>query len=76
MLTDRFECSNYASRKIQENIECEIMQVVLDEARETFTRLSILELQNDSEEEMCSNIDVIARFIIQWPSSAFDEPEE
>jgi len=36
ILYDRLEERGYSQKKIQENIECEIMQVVLEEAREAF----------------------------------------
>ena len=36
VLYDRLQARNYRDNKIQENVECEIMQVVLEEARESY----------------------------------------
>jgi broad-specificity NMP kinase len=49
----------YAQNKITENVECEIMQVVLDEANESYQSDVVLELPSNSVDEMEQNIEKI-----------------
>ena len=37
MTKTHFDCRDYAPAKIQENVQAEIMQVVLEEARESYS---------------------------------------
>ena len=46
----------YADHKIQENVQCEIMQVVLEEARDSYESDKIWQLQSDTVEEMEENV--------------------
>lgn len=57
--------SGYNQKKITENIECEIMQVVLDEARESYSEDIVVELTSNSVEEMESNVLRVQRWIEQ-----------
>ena len=41
ILYDRLASRNYKDNKIQENVQCEIMHVVLEEARESYKVPSI-----------------------------------
>ena len=59
----------YALPKIQENNEAEIMQVVLDEARESYAEEIVVELQSASPEDMEANNERIEQWIQQWLSS-------
>ncbi|KAJ2161377.1 factor activating pos9 [Coemansia sp. RSA 552] len=59
---DRLEKRGYRANKIQENIECEIMQVVLDEARESYRPELVMELTSDSVDHMEENVVRIAAF--------------
>lgn len=43
VLYDRLLARNYPKSKIEENVECEIMHVVLDEAQESYENVLILE---------------------------------
>ncbi len=57
---------NYSQKKIQENIECEIMQVVLDEAKEGYVKEIVVELQNNTIEEMEQNIQRTQAWLSAW----------
>jgi adenylate kinase len=59
-------CRSYKDNKIQENIECEIMQVVLDEARESYKQEIVVELTNNTVEEMESNAARIQQWLASW----------
>lgn len=58
--------SNYPENKLQENMDSEIMQVLLDEARESYDEEIIVELRSDSSEEIESNIERIEAWYKQW----------
>ena len=56
----------YNALKINENMECEIMQVVLEEARESYAKEIVVELQSDSIEQMEENVSRIKAWKDQW----------
>jgi adenylate kinase len=60
------EFSGYNAMKINENMECEIMQVVLEEARESYAKEILVELQSDSIEQMEENVSRIKAWKDQW----------
>ena len=59
-------CSGYSLKKIQENNEAEIMQQVLEEARESYAKEIIVELKSETIEDMESNVERIIQWIGQW----------
>eukprot|EP01087_Luapelamoeba_hula_P020022 TRINITY_DN6739_c0_g1_i1.p2 TRINITY_DN6739_c0_g1~~TRINITY_DN6739_c0_g1_i1.p2 ORF type:complete len:176 (-),score=41.85 TRINITY_DN6739_c0_g1_i1:10-537(-) len=58
-LYSRLETRGYNAKKIAENIECEIMQVVLDEAQDSYRKEIVVELQSDTVEQMQQNCEQI-----------------
>ncbi|KAI9105308.1 AAA domain-containing protein [Phlyctochytrium arcticum] len=62
-LYPRLEGRNYSERKIQENIECEIMQVVLEEARESYKEGIVWELPSQSIQDMEDNAQKISDWV-------------
>lgn len=56
----------YDEKKITENIEAEIMQVVLEEARECFSEDKILELNSNSLHDMENNVARLRAWIESW----------
>lgn len=58
-LYDRLKARNYSDEKILENIECEIMNVLSDEVKESFSENRIMELNNEQLSEMSENIEKI-----------------
>jgi broad-specificity NMP kinase len=59
-------CSGYPLKKIQENNEAEIMQVVLEEARSSYVPEIVVELSSENLEDLDSNIARILEWITQW----------
>lgn len=57
---------NYPLKKIQENNEAEIMEVVLDEARSSYTQEIVIELQSEDTEDLESNVGRIVQWIGSW----------
>ena len=56
----------YPLKKIQENNEAEIMQVVLEEARSSYPAEIIVELQSESMEQLEANVARIVEWITLW----------
>mmetsp|Transcript_27917 Transcript_27917/g.78084 ORF Transcript_27917/g.78084 Transcript_27917/m.78084 type:complete len:174 (-) Transcript_27917:1241-1762(-) len=63
ILFGRLEKRGYAIAKVTENVEAEIMQVVRDEAFDSYEKSIILELQSNTSDDMTDNVDVIAEWI-------------
>lgn len=53
----------YSQRKVTENIECEIMQVVLEEARESYKPEIVIELPSNTIQDMEANVEKIASLV-------------
>jgi len=66
ILYDRLEKRNYPDKKLQENLDAEIMQVILEEAREAYDEEAIIELRSDTTEEIDSNVDRISAWTRHW----------
>eukprot|EP00899_Mesostigma_viride_P027465 jgi/Mesvir1/7903/Mv11834-RA.1 len=60
ILYDRLEKRKYSEQKLQENLECEIMQVVLEEARESYKKEILLILPSNTVEDMDRNVEAVA----------------
>ncbi len=56
----------YQEAKLQENLDAEIMEVLLDEARQAFDAELVVELTSNTSEEMESNVERIAAWVKQW----------
>ena len=65
VLYDRLAKRGYEDQKIQENVTCEIMHVIVEEARESYKEEIIKVLKSDCVEEMESNIDNLCEWIAQ-----------
>ena len=52
-------CSGYDGRKLKENIECEIFQTILDEARDSYSAEIVHELPSNTPDDMESNVNRI-----------------
>ncbi|CUS10263.1 unnamed protein product [Tuber aestivum] len=55
-----------ADKKLQENLDAEIMQVILEEAREAYDEETVIELRSDTTEEIDSNVDRISAWARHW----------
>ena len=52
--------------KVQENVECEIMQVILDEARESYAIDIVQELRSDKYEDLEQNVERVQQWLENW----------
>ncbi|KAJ3019270.1 UNVERIFIED_CONTAM: hypothetical protein HDU68_010737 [Siphonaria sp. JEL0065] len=66
ILYPRLENRGYNQKKITENIECEIMDVVKIEAFESYDPAIIVELKSESAEDMEENVQRIEQWIENW----------
>jgi len=66
VLFDRLTERGYSEKKRGENLEAEIMQVVLDEARESYEEDIVQELPSNTVEEMNSNVDRCRVWMEHW----------
>ena len=68
-LYDRLSARNYPEPKLQENLQCEIMQVVLEEAREAYAQGFVVELRNESEADLEASLARVAAWRDAWNNS-------
>jgi adenylate kinase len=66
VLFDRLTNRGYSEKKRSENMECEIMQVILDEAKEAYDPAIVHEVSSNTVEEMESNIQRVKDWSKQW----------
>ena len=65
-LYDRLKTRNYPEAKLQENIDTEIMEVILDEARQAYEPELIVELESNTVGDMDSNVERLEDWISGW----------
>jgi adenylate kinase len=65
-LYERLEARGYAQNKLTENVEAEIMQVILDEARESYAEEVVVELPSNSVEDIESNVQRAVAWMQAW----------
>ena len=56
----------YPELKLQENLDSEIMEVLLQEARDSYDEEIVVELQSNNAEQMDENVDRIEGWFKQW----------
>ncbi|KAJ8064528.1 hypothetical protein OCU04_006858 [Sclerotinia nivalis] len=76
LLYDRLKARNYPEAKLQENLDAEIMEVLLEEARESYDEEIVVELRSDTSDEVESNVERIEAWIKQWKKDHADEDEQ
>ncbi|KAF6766337.1 AAA domain-containing protein [Ephemerocybe angulata] len=72
-LWERLEKRNYPLKKIQENNEAEIMDVVIMEARDSYPEEIVVELKSESTEDLESNVARMIEWINQWQKNQAEE---
>ncbi|KAJ8327541.1 factor activating pos9 [Batrachochytrium dendrobatidis] len=65
-LYDRLQSRGYSDKKIQDNVECEIMQVVADEARESYEANIVIEMLSETVDNMEQNVDRIEAWVTEF----------
>lgn len=65
-LYDRLKARNYPEQKLQENLDSEIMEVLLDEARQSYAEEIVVELRSDEADDIEENVGRIETWIKIW----------
>lgn len=73
ILYDRLTERGYNDKKRNENIECEIMQVVLEECRESYAHEIIQELPSNNINELESNVERVCLWYEHWKANNTNE---
>lgn len=60
---------DYPEAKLQENLDSEIMEVLLQEARDSYDEEIIVELTSNTSDDMESNIERIETWIRLWKTN-------
>lgn len=71
-LYDRLTARQYPERKLQENLDSEIMQVLLEEARQSYDEEIIVELESNEPGDIEKNVDRIGIWINHWKRDQAD----
>jgi adenylate kinase len=64
----------YSLKKIQENNEAEIMNVVLDEARGAYAEEIVVALDSETTDDLESNVSRIVQWIEAWRKNQGSDP--
>ena len=59
-------CREYPEAKLQENLDSEIMEVLLQEARDSYDQEIIVELPSNTSDDMESNVERVEEWIRLW----------
>lgn len=59
ILYDRLTNRGYMGQKLQSNMECEIFQVLLEEAEENYSHDIVMPLTSNTIEDMSNNVEVL-----------------
>ena len=60
-------CRGYSGKKLTDNVECEIFQTILEEARESYKKDIVHELPSNTPDELETNLEQIEAWVRQWP---------
>jgi adenylate kinase len=66
VLYDRLTARGYKDKKLDENMDSEIMQVLLDEAREAYKEEIVVELRSDNADDVEGNLERIEQWVENW----------
>ena len=59
-------CRGYTGKKLQDNVQCEIFQTILEEAKESYKEEIVHELPSNTPEDMEDNLDKVVEWVNQW----------
>ncbi|EMD67705.1 hypothetical protein COCSADRAFT_82406 [Bipolaris sorokiniana ND90Pr] len=66
ILYDRLTARGYTGKKLEENMDSEIMQVLLEEAREAYREEIVVELKSESTKDVEGNLERCEGWVEQW----------
>ncbi|XP_064621076.1 adenylate kinase isoenzyme 6-like [Lineus longissimus] len=69
LLYERLEKRGYSQKKLENNVECEIFQTLLEEARDSYKTEIVHELPSNTPTDMEDNLEKILQWISTWKST-------
>lgn len=64
-----FQCGRgYTGKKLSNNIECEIFQVLLEEANESYKEEIVVALKSDCIDDIDKNLSTLTDWVSNWSS--------
>jgi adenylate kinase len=66
VLYDRLKGRGYGEKKLDENMDCEIMEVLLQEARDAYDDNIVVELHSEKTGDIDANVERIEQWIANW----------
>lgn len=66
ILYDRLKERGYCGKKLEDNIDCEIFQTILEEARESYKEEIVHELMSNTSDQLIDNVNRICQWLEQW----------
>ncbi|KAI3522801.1 hypothetical protein L1887_00851 [Cichorium endivia] len=69
ILYDRLSKRGYTGAKLTNNIECEIFQVLLEEAKDSYQEEIVVAMKSDSVDDMNRNVAAITEWVRSWSST-------
>jgi len=72
ILYDRLKGRGYSDKKLDENMDAEIMEVLLQEARDSYDEEIVVELQSDDLDQIDENLERIQAWIENWKKDHAD----
>lgn len=75
ILYDRLTSRGYKGKKLEENMDSEIMQVLLDEARESYKEEIVVELRSEKTEDVEGNLERIEQWVEGWKKNNAEHGE-
>ncbi|KAI5795755.1 AAA domain-containing protein [Geopyxis carbonaria] len=66
VLYDRLKARGYAQRKLDENMDAEIMEEILNEAKEAYDEEAVVELKSNEEDEVETNVERVVEWVKRW----------
>ncbi|XP_052867672.1 adenylate kinase isoenzyme 6 homolog [Anopheles cruzii] len=70
VLYDRLRQREYSERKLKSNMECEIFQTPLEEARDSYRKEIVFVLQNNDLAEQAANVQQICSWLEEWKNKS------
>ncbi|KAL0390142.1 UNVERIFIED_CONTAM: Adenylate kinase isoenzyme 6 [Sesamum calycinum] len=68
VLYDRLTKRGYTGKKLSNNIECEIFQVLLEEAKDSYQENIVTAVRSDSIDDINRNVSALTDWIRSWSS--------
>ncbi|CAG9763283.1 unnamed protein product [Ceutorhynchus assimilis] len=65
-LYDRLKARGYEGKKLEDNIDCEIFQVILEEAKSSYKEGIVFEITSLTEAQLHENIEKICLWVQKW----------